>query len=167
MFNFTESVHFYNKQGSKVYCAFLDASNVCDKVLISGLLAKLIKRQAPRALIQILVSWYGSLQCSVVWNSLDNASFKVNYGIRQGGVLSQFLFAVYVHDLIVELRQSGMGLYIDSTFLGALLYADDIALLACSGLSLQKIIKICTVYGLQWDIRLNLTCQKSDCLFWW
>jgi len=26
LFNFTESVRFYNKRGSKVYCAFLDAS---------------------------------------------------------------------------------------------------------------------------------------------
>ena len=133
LFNFTESVRFYNKRGSKVYCAFLDASKAFDKVLISGLIAKLIKRQAPLAFIRILVSWYGSLQCSVVWNSLVSAPFKVNCGVRQGGVLSPFMFDVnYVDDLRVELRQSCVGLYIGSTFTGALLYADDIALLACS-----------------------------------
>jgi len=33
LFNFTESVRLYNKQGSKVYCAFLDASKAFSKVL--------------------------------------------------------------------------------------------------------------------------------------
>ena len=61
---------FNNKRRSKVYCAFLDGSNAFDKVLISGLIAKLFKRHAPLAFIRILVSWYGSLQCSIVWNSL-------------------------------------------------------------------------------------------------
>ena len=118
LFNFTESVRLYNKRGSKVYCAFLDASKAFDKVIISGLIAKLIKRQAPPAFIRILVSWYGSLQCSVVWNSLVSVPFKVNCGVRQGGVLSPFLFAVYADDLVAELRQSGFGLCIGSMFTG-------------------------------------------------
>ena len=42
-------------------------------------------------------------------------------GVKQGGVLSPFLFAVYVDDLIGKLRQSGCGLYIGSMFTGALL----------------------------------------------
>jgi len=100
-------------------------------------------------LLGFFVSWCGSLQCSVLWNSLVSAPFKVNCGVRQGEVLSPFLFAVYVDDLIVELRQSGLGLYIGSTFSGALLYADDIALLARSCLGLQKLFNICMTFGLQ------------------
>jgi len=102
-----------------------------------------------------LVSWRSLLQCSVVQTSLVSAPFRVNSGVRQGGVLSPFLFAVYVDDFIVELRQSGLGLNIGSTFTGALLNADDIALLACSCLGLQKLINICMAFGLQWDIRFN------------
>jgi len=98
LFNFTESVRFYNKRGSKVYCAFLGASKAFDKVLISGLIAKLIKSQAPLTFTRILVSWYGAFQCSVVWNSLVSEPFKVNCGVRQAGVLSSFLFAVYIDD---------------------------------------------------------------------
>jgi len=143
LFNFMESVRFYNKWGSKVYCAFLGARKAFDKVLISGLIAELIKWQAPLTVILILVSWNGSLQCSVVWNSLVSALFEV----RQGGVLSPFLFAVYVNDLIVELRRSGLGLYTGSTFTGA--NADDNALTACSCLHLQKLISICMAFGLQ------------------
>jgi len=67
---------------------------------------------------------------------------KLTAAYANVGVLSPFLFAVYVDDLIVELRQSGRGLYIGCTFTGALLYADDIALLVCSCLGLQKLINI-------------------------
>jgi len=39
----TEAVKYYSKNGSKVFCAFLDAN----KILLNGLLAKLIKRNVP------------------------------------------------------------------------------------------------------------------------
>ena len=42
LFTFSESVKFYNKRGNKAYCVFLDASKAFDKVLINGLIAKLI-----------------------------------------------------------------------------------------------------------------------------
>ena len=81
--------------------------------------------------------------------------FVVFCGVRQGSILSPFLFAIYVDELIDRLRCSGYGLYIGSIFMGAILYADDIALLACSCLSLQKLVDICLDYGLQCDIRFN------------
>jgi len=57
-----------------------------------------------------------------VWNSLIGTPFCVYCGVRQGGVLSPLLFAIYVDDLISELRQSGYGLHIGSLFIGSILY---------------------------------------------
>jgi len=91
---------YYNKRGSKVYCPFLDASKAFDKVLIHGLLVKLIKRQVPLAFIRILVSWCCSLHCSVTWNSVVGVPFEIKCGVRQGGILSPLLFAVYMDDLM-------------------------------------------------------------------
>jgi len=89
---------------------------------------------------------------------------KLTVAYYKVGVLSPFLFAVFVNHLIVELRESGLGLYIGSTFAGALLYA-DIALLAYSCLGLQKLINICrpTAFGLQWDIRFNPVKSQIAC----
>ena len=155
LFSFTESVRHFNKRGSKMYGAFLDASKAFDKVLINGLLTKLIKRNVPILLIRILYVWFDNLHCSVVWNSMIGMPFAVKCGVRQGGVLSPFLFAIYMNDLIDMLRCSGYGLHIGMIFTGTILYADDIALLACSCLSLQKLIDICVRYGIEWDIRFN------------
>ena len=76
-------------------------------ILIYGLLAKLIKRNAPVHFIRILQSWYSVFRCSVIWNSLIGKPFDVICGVKQGGILSPFLFSVYVDDLLAELRKSG------------------------------------------------------------
>ena len=99
----------------------------------------------------------------MIWNSIFGVPFQVSCGVCQGGILSPLLFAVYVDDLIDELRKCGCGLYIGSVFIGALLYADDIALLACSCLGLQKLINVCIDYGLQWDICFNPSKSQIMC----
>ena len=69
-------------------------------------------------------------------------------GVRQGGVLSPYLFAFYINDIIEDVRNSGFGIYIGSVFLGCILYADDILLLS----GLQYMVNVCVHYGRQWDI---------------
>jgi len=53
--------------------------------------------------------------------------FHVSNGGRQGGVLSPYLFAVYlVDDLSNELNNIKAGCYIDELLLNHLMFADDI-----------------------------------------
>jgi len=81
-------------------------------------------------------------------------AFCVSSGVRQGGVLSPLLFAVYVDDLIAKLRCSGFGIHIGSLFYGCIFYADDIALLSCSCYGLQKLLDICSAYYYQLSLNL-------------
>ena len=87
------------------------------------------------------------MNCSVRWNNVLGDSFLVKCGVRQGGVLSPYLFALYVDDLISQLRQSGYGLHIGQYFAGCVVYADDIALLSVSCYGLQCLINVCSYYG--------------------
>ena len=43
----TETVKYFTKKDSRVYCAFLVASKAFDKVLHNGLFLKLLKRGVP------------------------------------------------------------------------------------------------------------------------
>ena len=79
--------------------------------------------------------------------------FAVLCGVRQGGVLSPALFALYVDDLVSQLRDSGYGVHVGSLFVGCVLYADDIVLLSESCDGLQKLVNICDTYGDVWDIK--------------
>ena len=62
----------------------------------------------------------------VRWNGKLGTAFPVLCGVRQGGILSPFLFAIYVDDLISSLRQCGYGVHIGNLFVGCVVYADDI-----------------------------------------
>ena len=75
--------------------------------------------------------------------------------VRQGGVLSPFLFAVYVDSLISTLRNSGSGVFIGNTFIGCMLYADDIVLISLTCNGLQRLVNYCYYYGKAWDIKFN------------
>ena len=96
-------------------------------------------------------------------NSLELRSLCIYYsaGVRQGGVLSPDLYSIYVDELIHILQSSGIGCHISSTFAAALLYADDMCILAPSMKGLQRLLIICGQYCERWDIGLNAKKTKN------
>ena len=59
---------------------------------------------------------------------MQSESFRVHSGVRQSGVLSPHLFAVYMDDLILKLKSSQNGCHIANLLLSCIVYADDIYL---------------------------------------
>jgi hypothetical protein len=116
---------------------------------------KLIDKGVPLPFLRILVNWYSDMSCCVVWNSIAGESFVVGCGVRQGGILSPYLFAVYIDSLIEDLRHSTFGVFIGNIFIGCVMYADDIVLMSCTCTGLQKLVNICVFYGSVWDIKFN------------
>ena len=98
-----------NRESTAVLGA-LDISKAFDKINHYCLFNKLLDRDTPRVLSDILVSWMSKCLVNVRWGDYLSAPFLVTAGVRQGGVLSPFLFAVYIEVLIVRLSTSGYGL---------------------------------------------------------
>jgi len=70
LFTFKETTKYFIKKGSKVYCAFVDASKALDKVLHNGLFVKLIKKNVSFRFVHNLKNWYSKLYASLMWNGV-------------------------------------------------------------------------------------------------
>jgi len=88
--------------------------------------------------------------------------FHVSNGVRQGGVLSPYLFAVYLDDLSNELKNINAGCYIGEVLLNHLMFADDICVFCPSVRWLQRILDVCQAYVESHGIIFN--CNKTVCM---
>jgi hypothetical protein len=59
------------------------------------------------------------------WNGVSSKQFPIKIGVKQGGILSPVLFAVYVDGLLNRRSNAEVGRYAGSKCLSALAYADD------------------------------------------
>jgi len=80
----------------------------------------------------------------------------------QGGILSPWLFALFVDSVLNKLSQSGLGYFICNTCLNSLMYADNLVLLSISVCDLQALVNICVNELALIDMIIN--CNKSGCL---
>ena len=108
----------------------------------------------------------------VRWYSCVSHSFSVSNGVRQGSVLSPVLFAVYLDGLLQKLSQTGVGCYWGAHFVGAVCYADDIALLAPCSSALRFMLSTCEEFALSHGLKFNADktqlirfglCTSSSC----
>ena len=88
--------------------------------------------------------------------------FHVSNGVRQGGVLSPYLFAVYLNDLSNELNNIKAGCYIGEYLLNHLIFADDICVFCPSVRWLQRILDLCEAY--EESHRIIFNCNKTVCM---
>ena len=157
LYTLRSCIEYYTEHGSNVLVAFLDCSKGFDKINHHGIFIKLIQRLVPLCILNVIIYWYLNMVSTVKWGDSLSRSFRVTSGVRQGGILSPRLFTVYVDGLIELLRRSSIGCHVVDLFVAALMYADDLALLAPTRTSLQRLLDICCSYGAEWCISYNPT----------
>ena len=91
----------------------------------------------------------------VRWGGVYSSSFTVTNGVRQGGILSPYLFNVYVDDLSVKLNSCHVGCYYSGGCINHLIHADDLVIMSPSVAGLYKLIHICESFGLSHDVLFN------------
>jgi len=96
IFLLKQTVSYYVNKETPVFSAFLDASKAFDRTNHNLLFAKFIKRNVPMCIVRLLLSWYRQQTMQVKWGTNYSSHFTVTNGVRQGGVLSPYLFAVYL-----------------------------------------------------------------------
>ena len=80
-------------------------------------------------------------------NGSLSSKFDVTNGVKQGGVLPPLLFSVYLNNLLCQLGDQNIGCLMNSYFVGAGIYADDITLLGPTRNSVMALLDICSNYA--------------------
>ena len=157
-----ETIAYYINNGSPVYCSFLDASKAFDRIEYCKLFRMLMKRQLPFVVLRFLMNMYVKSSARIKWDDIFSGVFNISNGVKQGGVLSPFLFCIYIDDLLSSISETHLGCHIGNIYVGVLAYADDIVLLAPTPSAMRKMLSVCDSYAANFNITFNPS--KSKCI---
>ena len=150
-----ETVSYYTTKGTSVYGLMLDATKAFDRVNYCKLFKILLFRDVNPLICRFLLNMYTNQALRVRWCNTFSDKFNVSNGVKQGGILSPILFAIYMDGLISNLRTSGLGCRMSRHYVGVIVYADDVVILAPSVFALRSMLRICVLYAKEYDVLFN------------
>jgi hypothetical protein len=148
-----------------VFACFVDFNKAFDNVdywLLFSKMLDLFTDIKVHSFVRLLASWYSSQSAYVRWQSSVSGSFGIEKGVRQGGILSPYLFRLYVRDLTNSITSMRVGCNVTGIMVNILCYADDMVLLAPSWLALQTLITVLHDNALDIDMTFNV--NKTVCM---
>lgn len=151
-----QTVQYYTARKTPVFACYLDLSKAFDLVSYNVLWDKLQHETGvPREVINLFKFWYANQQNRVRWASSFSAEYRLECGVRQGGLSSPALFNLYMNNLIDELIRTGIGCHIDGVCINNISYADDMVLLSPSIRALRTLINVCESYAETHGLKYN------------
>ena len=97
--------------GAFAHVVFLDASKAFDGEQHMKLFEKLIQRKVRMCFVRLLKQWYKEQTMQIKWGKHFYEPFHVSNRVEQRGVVSPYLFAVYLEDLSNELNNIKAGCF--------------------------------------------------------
>ena len=105
------------------------------------------------------ICWYRQQTMQVKWGTNYSSPFTVTNGVRQGGVLSPYLFAVYLDELSTQLGSARVGCTVGNMVMNHLMFADDVCVFSPSISGPQCLLNIGGDYAAEHKITFN--CNKT------
>ncbi|MCP5003018.1 MAG: hypothetical protein GY941_03575 [Planctomycetes bacterium] len=153
-------------KGRKLYAAFMDLEKAYDRVDRMALWDVLGMYGVGGCLLEGIKAFYKGASACVRVDGRLSETFDISVGVRQGCVMSPWLFNVYMDGCIREMKARvgdiGVGLQLDGVgwSLVASLFADDTVLMAESERELQRVVKEFDTVCKRRKLRVNVGKSK-------
>lgn len=153
-----DSIIRYNfSRGKKTYCFFIDFKAAFDGVDRESLFFRLHELGVSKKFISIIRGLYKDTRSSVWLKGGVTDDFETSRGLKQGCLLSPLLFLLFIYDICDYL---GDGVLVGDMVINALLYADDLVIMAENKVALQRMINNLKLYCERWNLTLNMLKSK-------
>ena len=156
--------------GLDTFLAFIDYKKAFDSVDRNLLLYKLSEMGISGNFYDAISAMFRNPKSRVILNEYSTEYFDCPIGVKQGDCISATLFAIFINDLAVQIKESNIGIDLskhidtnlnnisqDALFVNILLYADDIVCMAESEIDLQQLLDIVESWCRKWRLEVNLT----------
>ena len=158
-----ETIQYYNKGDTPVYICSLDAEKAFDCVNWLTLFEKLREKDFPREIISFLIQFYLNGTATVVYLSGESSQFTLSQGVRQGAILSPYMYNIYTEDFISHIKALQIGTSLPNGLQTCIIvYADDIILLSPTLKNLQTLLDHCASYGKEHGLKFNQSKTKTQ-----
>ena len=154
-FILNQTIQYYKRNGSNVYCLFLDASKAFDRVCHEKLFKCLINNKVCPLIIRIIAKMYELNSALIKWNSSLSEKFNISNGVKQGAILSPYLFAIYLNPLLNDINKSKYGCFIGGQPCNILAYADDLVILSPTLKGLSFLFDLTTKFSKEFQLNFN------------
>ena len=148
-----------------LYMCFIDFQKAFDSVQHEKLWWAMLDMGFPPQLVQLLSSLYKNQKACVRIAGVLSDWFSIQKGVRQGCILSPYLFNIVSETVMRKaLEDYRGGVVIGGRKITNLRYADDIVLLASSVAELQDLVDRVSSAGKEYNLQINATKTKTMAL---
>jgi hypothetical protein len=147
-----------------MHAVSLDAAKAFDKLWRTGLFFKLIGEIDP-FLWRILYEYYKESYILVLIDGTRSEMFRTTEGVKQGGILSPFLFNFFLNELLEQNEALGIGAQLGSYNTSTLAYCDDLLILASNERQMSSLLDSCYQYACKWKLSFNASKSVSYSLW--
>ena len=153
-FAVNETINYYISGVSTIHLASLDATKAFDKLWRDGLFFKL-KDKINSCLWRIIVSYYNNSKIIVKMGAEKSEAYRTTEGVKQGGVLSPYLFNFFIDEMITSGLAKNTGAKLGKNNVSVVSYCDDILLLGCTTTQSEILLDNCQEYAMDWKMEFN------------
>ena len=139
------------------FVTYLDLQKAFDFLDRNALMYKLLSNGINGNFYNAIKSMYTDTSSCIRLNGVCTDWFNCSAGVRQGDNLSPTIFAFYINDLAVGLKNLNKGVDIDGENVCLLMYADDIMLMAGSESDMQDMLNYVNEWCSKWRLKVNPT----------